>query len=1181
MTLTSRPCERQCAALDATHLQVIKDIADRAPAALWSVGTADHLSALFRNQDYAAPEQLEASVGALTSVGIAYEKAKRVAASDRHGGGKSDDVEQALLAQCAERCTSVDAHSPPSRLGQLFLPGMLQSIVRMLPSSANDSDAAKALSACVSHLSACADQCPSLLAGEESTLMALLRACMSIAQLTSGADDEEVAFLKLSALDALATLTAVPQIKRCIMKPVTSPSPRSVGQAVEATTHSNLLTFLLQGTDAANGGENGEMNGVLYQCALLAVTGVDHDEQAWASDPAQAYDTGSSWDDDQTALHAESLLESFVENLGGKSTLPAIFQMVGTLLASQDWRNHRAVLSLLERCLAAAPATFVPHVPATVDAALRLMGTTCSVRVQHQALQLLGSLCCADSVDEGEGAPGPRGEAAQKVLVREKYGRAILEAVSRLIGSPCTKVASHACLTVVSYCRSGNGSENCLVPVEKSLIVPYVGNLLDALRSGPLSVDMSNPNSVDEGSLTVLLRAIGAVACLADVAGEDFLPHYGVMSGLTACTLFGLQRSGQTISLASGVTNTHEMATLRGAAIEAASIVGAAIAGPEGENIATYVNDASEIMSIAITLLGCSETTPEVMIPMDQLLAACARIATVMKGVYVQFLPSVLPYILKRATEKLEVSITDDADNAKDANDECSEGFSVSIPGMGAKKVTINTTQLEEKAQSARATYEHARALGEDFGPFVEASATAFLPLLHCDYSGEVRSTSAQALCQIFKSACLAAAANDPVYNAQGPAQALLPVLARALTKQLTKEHDEDDIEIRFAIADSLSEVMWDSHTHKAGNGEHVAQVTFADARENVCCQMSLISACLSRRSKLLSEMADYSFDNDEIARCEQRADAESDYLTHLVDSVGYNLKLLGDSFAPIFAEFVAGPMGQALTTNAGTKTDIRARLSAVCLFDDCVEHCGPVAADTYAPMLLEAVREALDMTVMQNEGDVDLKKAAVYGLAQIARHAPKGLPLAIGQDILSKLYEIAKEVTTVPKEDLEHVALVENTVSAIASLVLFSGSPLFGSVSDKGALMNVFLHCLPLEEDFDEAKVRVLNTWTYSICWIIISSLCFVQCHLQICHDGLCDLVESNMVNVQSEYRTLLRITSKVLVLLSEGDDIATGPRLMGVISKIQQTVDGNSIQAAFSALEPEAQEALASAMQ
>ena len=530
-------------------------------------------------------------------------------------------------------------------------------------------------------------------------------------------------------------------------------------------------------------------------------------------------------------------------------------------------------------------------------------------------------------------------------------------------------------------------------------------------------------------------------------------------------------------------------------------------------------------------------------------MAACARIAAVMGSQYVQFMPAVLPHILNRATEKLDISITDSENDATNDDEDGADGYSVSIPGMGSKKIKINTTQLEEKAQAARALYEHARALGKDFGPFVESSANAFLPLVECEYASDVRSTASQALSQVFKAACLSAAENP-----NGQAQALLPVVARALTKQLAKESDEDDIENRYAMADALSEIMWDAYEHKASNGSRVAQIAVADAREIVRQLMSLVQECLARRSTLLGEMADYSFDNDEIARCEEKAQAEADYPTHLVDSVGYQLKSLGESFAPIFRESVARPLGQLLTTSAA-QNDGRARLSAVCLFDDCIEHCGTKTANSYAPTLLEGIRGALSEET--NETNVELKQAAVYGISQVARHAPKALTKAKGQDLLMKVYQIAKEVETVPKSDIDHLTLVENSISAMASLALLPNSPLFRSVSDKGAMLNVFLRGLPLEEDYDEARIS---------------------------HAGLCDLVESNLINVQAEYGALLQIIGKILALVSEGEEVATQEtcsRLMGVVNTVQSSVDANSIQAAFSSMEGDAQQALVAAMQ
>jgi hypothetical protein len=129
--------------------------------------------------------------------------------------------------------------------------------------------------------------------------------------------------------------------------------------------------------------------------------------------------------------------------------------------------------------------------------------------------------------------------------------------------------------------------------------------------------------------------------------------------------------------------------------------------------------------------------------------------------------------------------------------------------------------------------------------------------------------------------------------------------------------------------------------------------------------------------------------------------------------------------------------------------------------------------ANKYGPLLLEGIKDALDYERNNHDDYVELKRVAVYGISQIARHAPNSLPLVMGHHLLTKVYNIAKEVETVPKNDIEHITLIENAVSSIAALALLRGSPLFDSLSDKSELIKVFLCGLPIEEDFDEAKVR------------------------------------------------------------------------------------------------------------
>jgi hypothetical protein len=86
------------------------------------------------------------------------------------------------------------------------------------------------------------------------------------------------------------------------------------------------------------------------------------------------------------------------------------------------------------------------------------------------------------------------------------------------------------------------------------------------------------------------------------------------------------------------------------------------------------------------------------------------------------------------------------------------------------------------------------------------------------------------------------------------------------------------------------------------------------------------------------------------------------------------------------------------------------------------------------------------------------------------------------------------------------------------------------------------------------------------------------------MCHDCLCDLIQSNMINVKAEYGKLIQIIGKIFLLVSEGNEVTsegTCSRLMGVIDTIQRSVDSNSIQVAFSMMEQDAQQALVAAMQ
>jgi hypothetical protein len=473
--------------------------------------------------------------------------------------------------------------------------------------------------------------------------------------------------------------------------------------------------------------------------------------------------------------------------------------------------------------------------------------------------------------------------------------------------------------------------------------------------------------------------------------------------------------------------------------------------------------------------------------------------------------------------------------------EEGTESMTLALPGRGVTKVTINTSKIQEKAQATRAVYEHAAALGAAFGPFCETCFETFLPLVNFQYSPDVRSTAAQTLAAVFDSAC----AHGEEVGMQLP-QKYLPLLAHAISKQIPEE-DTLDMEALYALADALSEIYYIMYRYRADdNGRALLSGFSMDLAEHSVqnCIKAMVD-CLERRSNITRILAGTLTGEDEREEYNEMLRSEEKLLTPLVDSVGYTLKFLGTKFVPIFAQHVAPILAPYLASN----TDIRASVSAVCLFDDCVEHCGAEAAAKYSPLLLQGVILALGDSV----NDKDLVAAAIYGIAQMARCAPRQVMDSQIQTIIHRLLAI----TSCSKEEAEDdIYLIENAVSALASLTLF------GPFSDlkfvnREVLINSFLRHLPIRQDEDEAR---------------------------ICHAGLCGLVENGSIDLSSEAVQLVRIIGETLSLVSEGEELATPEtcsRFAHILVEMQNKVSGGVMQQAFGTLDSEAQSAINMVMQ
>jgi hypothetical protein len=321
--------------------------------------------------------------------------------------------------------SSVDVDSAAAQLGRLCLPTLVPWWLQMMTTITTGGGGGRGvetLHATMEHVIQAANHAPSLLAGDAAVLQAVAETCLQIAsQLSSNSDDgnDDRRLCCLSAVQVVSSICAVGDVKRKIV-------------------HAGLRNAILQGNQST-------IKGAIPLCLELVVAGTDSDYEGWASDPATLNDDeGVGWEGDEIALYAESLLESLLYSFGSHA-LAVVLPLVEQLLASSsnsggngngDFKFPRAGLVALQCCLVATPVSFAPHMSVALEAALSLFANSSNARVQFQAIFLLGVLC-----ESG----------AHKDEIREQYGARLWQTLAQAAQSSCTKIASMACLSMVSY----------------------------------------------------------------------------------------------------------------------------------------------------------------------------------------------------------------------------------------------------------------------------------------------------------------------------------------------------------------------------------------------------------------------------------------------------------------------------------------------------------------------------------------------------------------------------------------------------------------------------------------------------------------------------------------------------------------------------------------------------------
>jgi importin-5 len=458
------------------------------------------------------------------------------------------------------------------------------------------------------------------------------------------------------------------------------------------------------------------------------------------------------------------------------------------------------------------------------------------------------------------------------------------------------------------------------------------------------------------------------------------------------------------------------------------------------------------------------------------------------------------------------------------------QSMTVAVPGRGLSKVTVNTTKIQEKVQAIRALYEHVVALENAFEPYIVECFNVMLPLVSFKFSSDVRVAAAQTVAAA-SSVSLQLTENNTISTKY------LPVAAQLISKQLTEEGDTMDV--IFPLIESLYDILRSFYNADVQLRDYLLQTfDIEQVRFIVSVCMNLLKECLQRRNGIANVLVGEELSllgDDEVEDYETRLQKEQEILTPLVDSVGYMLKMTKQRFIPLFEHLVEPVLASYLQMSV----DTRARVSAVCLFDDVVEHCSPEGAAKYSAYLLAGAM--LGINDATNGQDIDLKSASIYGIAQIARKAPPSVLAPHANNIIQQLAAIANS----RKDEVDNLVIYENAMSCLGSLILFSPAPVDVSDREKQEFLKLFLDALPLSQDPDEA---------------------------QICHAGFCDLIENQVIDIMSHCEIVVRIIGEIFAMVDDDDDDIvskqTYSRLEDILIRVKDADQSGRIQNSFASL-------------
>uniref|UniRef100_A0A8C9GH47 Importin subunit beta-3-like n=1 Tax=Piliocolobus tephrosceles TaxID=591936 RepID=A0A8C9GH47_9PRIM len=282
--------------------------------------------------------------------------------------------------------------------------------------------------------------------------------------------------------------------------------------------------------------------------------------------------------------------------------------------------------------------------------------------------------------------------------VQREYPGELITALINTMNDLHLRVQSHATAAFVNFAEE----------VDKEAMLPYADMVIDILLQ-----KLSSSNY-----LLVREQAVTAIAVIAGVIEDEFLKYYSTVVPIMKNVI---QKAV-----------SKEERTVRGKAIECISIIGMSV----GKEV--FLEDAKECMN---ALLQISSTKMEPEDPVKEYIQeAIGRICRALGNDFYPYLSSIVPTMLSLLSISPKPLCDDDED------------LTIALMSNG-QYVGLKTSLLEDQEKALDLLIIIIEVMKDSYSDYIQATATAVLPLLNYDLSDEVKQKALSATSELIEAA--------------------------------------------------------------------------------------------------------------------------------------------------------------------------------------------------------------------------------------------------------------------------------------------------------------------------------------------------------------------------------------------------------------------------------------------